>query len=193
MIMRFSALVLALCMIAVAVASCCNTGTGGSVTEETTVETTAEPTPTLTPAPTNTPTPTTNPVPEPFTELILDEDLVGEWNTDDGNGTVIVYIFRDDNSGIIYQSRPVLDAATMEEIFRDYISKTVFSVISPGVVRIATREDRYTDYEYYVDGDALHLEDVDHLSSIGFHRSHEFDDKDAQAWENWIEELRHGG
>ena len=184
-IKRLSALVLSFCILTAAV-SCSNAGAVTPSNEETT----AEPTPTPTPVSTNTPTPTVNPVPEPFTELILDQELVGEWVTDDGNGTVIFYIFRDDNSGI-YQSRPVLDAATMEEVFRDYVNKMVFSVISHGIVRIATREDRYTDYEYYVDGDELYLEDVDHLTSFVFTRSHEYEDWDKQAWEDFMKQTQH--
>ncbi len=115
---------------------------------------------------------------------------MGEWITgDDYNCIVIFYIFRDENSGIIYQSRPVLDAATMEEVFRDYVNKMVFSVISPGIVRIATREDRYTDYEYYVDGDELYLEDVDHLTSFVFTGSHEYEDWDKQALEDFMKQI----
>jgi hypothetical protein len=40
----------------------------------------------------------------------------------------------------------------------------------------------------WITGDELYLEDVDHLTSFVFTRSHEYEDWDKQAWEDFMKQ-----
>ena len=110
--MKMTAAVLALCLFASLFAGC-SIEAPATPTEEPTTTTTLAPTstPTPTPEPTSTPTPTPTPVVE---EWVTDEKLIGTWAYEPGGGVSIVYTFNDDNTGLLIQTVPVMDAQTKE-------------------------------------------------------------------------------
>ena len=170
-LVKLSATALSICMIACAFSACANTVPETfSAVETTTTATTAEPTPTPTPTPEPTATPTPTPTPSPIEEYVIDDDLIGTWTSDSGNNVVVIYTFNEDNTGVLYQSFPSYDAATMEESVREYETPFEYTILRNRIIRIVTGEDRYLDYEYHIDDDELWVADIDHYSGSVFYR-----------------------
>ena len=149
-------------------AGCAGDISAPTTEEMTTTTTTAAPTstPTPTPEPTSTPTPT--PVVENWA---TDEKLIGTWAYENGSGVVITYTFNEDNTGLLVNSYPTVDWQTKEESIKTTETEIKYSVISEGMIRIVTGEDRYIDYEYKFVKQGLQLEDSDHYSRNVYKKS----------------------